>query len=154
MLLCSRSLAVDPLVPPTTSTRLWEECHSRPKKKIPMTDFQVTGALLCQHLTDVEELNLNLIDRELEDDDPILALYSMSKLFIAFDPSTAHLQPIYGLQKLRYLEWQADEFHWAFAKPPNCQPGTSVHMVHCGLYLHVTLSHLLTHLGCVYNRSP
>jgi hypothetical protein len=35
----------------------------------------------------------------------------------------------------------------------SCQPGTSVHKVHCELHPHVTLSHLITHLGCVYNRS-
>jgi hypothetical protein len=34
-----------------------------------------------------------------------------------------------------------------------CQPGTSVHKVHRELHPHVTLSHALTHLGCVYNRS-
>jgi hypothetical protein len=33
-----------------------------------------------------------------------------------------------------------------------CQPGTSVHgYMYC--ISHVTLRHLLTHLGCVYNRS-
>ncbi|KAF2833817.1 hypothetical protein CC86DRAFT_15379 [Ophiobolus disseminans] len=30
-------------------------------------------------------------------------------------------------------------------RTPRCQPGTLVHMVHCGLHLHVTLSHWLTH---------
>ena len=34
-----------------------------------------------------------------------------------------------------------------------CQPGTSVHKVHVNCISHVTLCHLLTHLGCVYNRS-
>jgi hypothetical protein len=34
-----------------------------------------------------------------------------------------------------------------------CQHGTSVHKVHVNCISHVTLSHLLTHLGCVYNRS-
>jgi hypothetical protein len=34
-----------------------------------------------------------------------------------------------------------------------CQPGTLVLEVHRELRPHVTLSHLLTHLGCVYNRS-
>jgi hypothetical protein len=33
------------------------------------------------------------------------------------------------------------------------QPGTSVHKVHVNCISHVTLRHLLTHLGCVYNRS-
>jgi hypothetical protein len=34
----------------------------------------------------------------------------------------------------------------------SCQPGTSVHgYMYC--ISHVTLRHLLTHLGCVYNRS-
>jgi hypothetical protein len=32
-------------------------------------------------------------------------------------------------------------------------PGTSVHKVHVNYISHVTLRHLLTHLGCVYNRS-
>jgi hypothetical protein len=31
-----------------------------------------------------------------------------------------------------------------------CQPGTLVHKVYCELHPHVTLSHLFTHLGCVY----
>jgi hypothetical protein len=35
----------------------------------------------------------------------------------------------------------------------SCQPGTSVHRVHVNCISHVTLRHLLTHLGCVYNRS-
>jgi hypothetical protein len=34
-----------------------------------------------------------------------------------------------------------------------CQPGTLVHKVYRELHPHVTLSHLLTHLGSVYNRS-
>jgi hypothetical protein len=34
-----------------------------------------------------------------------------------------------------------------------CQPGTSVHRVHVDCISHVTLCHLLTHLGYVYNRS-
>ena len=34
-----------------------------------------------------------------------------------------------------------------------CQPGTSVHRVHVNSISHVILRHLLTHLGCVYNRS-
>jgi hypothetical protein len=34
-----------------------------------------------------------------------------------------------------------------------CQPGTLVHKVNRELHPHVTLSYLLTHLGCVYNRS-
>jgi hypothetical protein len=34
-----------------------------------------------------------------------------------------------------------------------CQPGTSVHRLHVNCISHVTLRHLLTHLGCVYNRS-
>jgi hypothetical protein len=34
-----------------------------------------------------------------------------------------------------------------------CQPGTSVHGVYVNFISHVTLCHLLTHLGCVYNRS-
>jgi hypothetical protein len=34
-----------------------------------------------------------------------------------------------------------------------CQPDTSVHMVHVNCISHVTLRHLLTHLGCVYSRS-
>ena len=34
-----------------------------------------------------------------------------------------------------------------------CQPGTSVHRVYVNCISHVTLCHLLTHLGCVYNRS-
>jgi hypothetical protein len=34
-----------------------------------------------------------------------------------------------------------------------CQPGTSGHRVHVNCISHVTLRHLLTHLGCVYNRS-
>jgi hypothetical protein len=33
------------------------------------------------------------------------------------------------------------------------QPGTSVHRVHVNCISHVTLRHLLTHLGYVYNRS-
>ena len=42
------------------------------------------------------------------------------------------------------------------SKPGNfviCQPGTSVHKVHVNCISHVILCHLLTHLGCVYNRS-
>jgi hypothetical protein len=39
------------------------------------------------------------------------------------------------------------------ATPHKCQPGTSVHKVHVNCISHVTLCHLLTHLGCVYNRS-
>jgi hypothetical protein len=34
-----------------------------------------------------------------------------------------------------------------------CQPGTSVHKIHMNCISHVTLRHLLTPLGCVYNRS-
>jgi hypothetical protein len=34
-----------------------------------------------------------------------------------------------------------------------CQPGTSVHRVQVNCISHVTLRYLLTHLGCVYNRS-
>jgi hypothetical protein len=34
-----------------------------------------------------------------------------------------------------------------------CQPGTLVHKVHRDLRPDMTLNHLLTHLGCVYNRS-
>jgi hypothetical protein len=34
-----------------------------------------------------------------------------------------------------------------------CQPGTSLHRVHVNCISHATLRHLLTHLGCVYNRS-
>jgi hypothetical protein len=34
-----------------------------------------------------------------------------------------------------------------------CQHGTPVHKVHVNCISHVTLRHLLTHLGCVYNRS-
>jgi hypothetical protein len=34
-----------------------------------------------------------------------------------------------------------------------CQPGTSVHKIHVNCISHVTVRHLLTHLGCVYNRS-
>jgi hypothetical protein len=41
-----------------------------------------------------------------------------------------------------------------FVSPaPQCQPGTSVHKVHVNCVSHVTLLCLLTHLGCVYNRS-
>jgi hypothetical protein len=36
---------------------------------------------------------------------------------------------------------------------PQCQLGTSVHKVHVNCVSHVTLLYLLTHLGCVYNRS-
>jgi len=35
----------------------------------------------------------------------------------------------------------------------SCQTGTLVHLVHGELHPHVTLRHLLTHRGCVYNRS-
>jgi hypothetical protein len=34
-----------------------------------------------------------------------------------------------------------------------CQPGALVCKVRCELYPHVTIRYLLTHLGCVYNRS-
>jgi hypothetical protein len=35
----------------------------------------------------------------------------------------------------------------------DCQHGTPVHKVHVNCISHVTLCYLLTHLGCVYNRS-
>ena len=34
-----------------------------------------------------------------------------------------------------------------------CQHGTPVHKVYVNCISHVTLRHLLTHLGCVYNLS-
>jgi hypothetical protein len=41
-----------------------------------------------------------------------------------------------------------------FVSPaPQCQPGTSVHKVHVNCVSHVTPLYLLTHPGCVYNRS-
>jgi hypothetical protein len=36
---------------------------------------------------------------------------------------------------------------------PQCQLGTSVHKVHVNCVSHMTLRHLLTHLGCVFSRS-
>jgi hypothetical protein len=41
----------------------------------------------------------------------------------------------------------------AIQHQPRCQHGTSVHKVHVNCISHVILSHLLTHLGCVYNCS-
>jgi predicted SnoaL-like aldol condensation-catalyzing enzyme len=46
-----------------------------------------------------------------------------------------------------------NELSQAMRNAISCQPGTSVHRVHVNCISHVTLRHLLTHLGCVYNRS-
>jgi hypothetical protein len=44
-------------------------------------------------------------------------------------------------------------FSASYAAFANCQPGTPLHRVYVNCISHLTLRHLLTHLGCVYNRS-
>jgi hypothetical protein len=47
-----------------------------------------------------------------------------------------------------------DKQHEQIVSPASqCQLGTSVHKVHVNCVSHMTLRHLLTHLGCVYSRS-
>jgi hypothetical protein len=42
---------------------------------------------------------------------------------------------------------------WHVSPAPQCQLSTSVHKVHVNCVSHMTLRHLLTHIGCVYSRS-
>jgi hypothetical protein len=39
--------------------------------------------------------------------------------------------------------WTEGSVQFTANQVPSCQPGTSVHMVHCELYLHVALGHMI-----------
>ncbi|KAH7064287.1 hypothetical protein BKA63DRAFT_496637 [Paraphoma chrysanthemicola] len=87
--------------------------------KIEATEPVLAGALL-QQLFNVISLTICLTPyfSDVSKSREALMDHCLFRLFPDFDPRTAHLKPILGLQKLKEMFWHGSEFHWALAKLP------------------------------------
>ncbi|KAF2032084.1 hypothetical protein EK21DRAFT_61742, partial [Setomelanomma holmii] len=87
-----------------------------PSVKLQFPEPAVAGALL-QLLPEVQRLIIRLFTRHGSypaGEEPLME-HCLSKLFPGFDPRTAHLTPILGLEEVHEIIWEGSAFHWALA---------------------------------------